>query len=59
MCPPNPPSTDTIDDNLGMLVTEEDADGAYRPIDTATVRAMSLLVVVAVREVVLVLVLSS
>eukprot|EP00903_Cladosiphon_okamuranus_P010122 g9585.t1 len=36
MCPPHPPSSDTIDDTLGLSV-EEDADGAGRPINTAKV----------------------
>ena len=37
MCPPHPPSSDTIDETLGTS-GEEDADGAFRPIDTARVR---------------------
>ena len=56
MCPPNPPSSDTIDDNLGVHVTEEDADGAYRPIDTARVRTVQLLWLVLVLVLVVVLV---
>ena len=41
MCPPHPPSSDTIDDTLG-LSAEEDADGAGRPINTARVRPRCL-----------------
>ncbi|CBJ29526.1 outer dynein arm docking complex protein oda-dc [Ectocarpus siliculosus] len=40
MCAPHPPSSDTIDDTpLGMsaAAAEEDADGAFRPINTARV----------------------
>lgn len=36
MCPPHPPSSDTIEDTFGMTL-EEDADGGNRPIDTARV----------------------
>lgn len=40
MCPPHPPSSDTIDDTLGLA--EEDADGAGRPINTARVSSLLL-----------------
>ena len=53
MCPPHPPSSDTIDDTLG-LSAEEDADGAGRPINTARVRPRCLSVVVVVVVVVVV-----
>ncbi|CAM9835805.1 unnamed protein product [Pylaiella littoralis] len=36
MCAPHPPSSETIDDTFGMSA-EEDAEGAYRPINTAKV----------------------
>lgn len=54
MCPPHPPSSDTIDDTytlgVGSMSAEDDnvnaggtggpgADGAYRPINTAKVMA--------------------
>lgn len=41
MCPPHPPSSDSIDDILGTAL-EEDLDDAYRPINTARVHAVRL-----------------